>query len=247
MFYAVCFILGASIASFLGVLIYRYEHNKPLTGRSKCENCNITLHSKYLIPVVGYAISAGKCPSCDYRIPAIYPLSELLLGASFVLMCYLDTPVLHIAFFIALSYWTLYDIWYMKVPRMTTNILVLIFILIGILLHIGDLNFLIILILIFIFLISVFVKWFGMGDVLVILAGYFVLPTQQFVSWVWLSILLGGIYSFGLLIYKKNIKGLKIPFIPFLWLGFIVSFFVNSYLLLGFIFNAFCLFYGILY
>jgi leader peptidase (prepilin peptidase) / N-methyltransferase len=66
------------IGSFIGLLSVRLPADQPvLLGRSRCQSCGVTLPPWRLVPVVSYAISAGRCSGCSARIPARYPLIEL--------------------------------------------------------------------------------------------------------------------------------------------------------------------------
>lgn len=42
-----------------------------------------------MIPLIGYLVLKGKCSNCHQKIPAIYPLFELLTGTLFTLIVYL--------------------------------------------------------------------------------------------------------------------------------------------------------------
>ncbi|MBU6388702.1 A24 family peptidase [Patescibacteria group bacterium] len=80
------FFLGAIIASFAGVVAGRLNTGESfLTGRSRCDACNAELPPSALLPVVSYLLSAGRARCCGARLSPRAPLSELLLGALFVL------------------------------------------------------------------------------------------------------------------------------------------------------------------
>lgn len=75
------FFLGASIMSFLEVLIERVPKGvSPFGGRSKCDSCGHTLGVFELIPVFSWLFLGGKCKHCKAKIPYIYPLKELCGG-----------------------------------------------------------------------------------------------------------------------------------------------------------------------
>ena len=81
------FMLGASIGSFLSVVIYRIKHNKKgiLTGRSICPNCDNTLKPQYLVPVFSWLFLKGKCGFCGKKISANYFFLEVFTGALFAI------------------------------------------------------------------------------------------------------------------------------------------------------------------
>ena len=80
------FILGAISASFAGVLAARLSTGQSfLFGRSFCDACAARLSPLALVPIVSYAISRGRSRCCAARLSPLFPLSEALLGALFVL------------------------------------------------------------------------------------------------------------------------------------------------------------------
>ena len=73
--------LGLFVGSFLNVCIYRL----PLEGetvsrprRSRCPSCKTTLTWRENIPVLSWLLQRGRCRTCGWRIPARYPLVELV-------------------------------------------------------------------------------------------------------------------------------------------------------------------------
>lgn len=236
----IAFLLGASFASLFNQFIYRKENNWSLKGRSKCEKCKVDIHPKYLIPVLGYVLTSGRCSNCGYKIPPLYPISELLMGIGLAILYWQHASIIYILFFILLSYLALYDVNYQRIPKRITDFIVLASIIAGIIIHGNNLNYALILTILLILIMFVFAKWFGMGDLLVILSGSMLLSFSGLFNWLCISFLLGGIYASYVLImrfvFHKNLKK-EIPFIPFLWLGFLLANF----------FNPFLYFYGILY
>jgi leader peptidase (prepilin peptidase)/N-methyltransferase len=94
------FILGSCIGSFLNVCIYRIPENKSIvTPGSFCPNCHNSIPFYLNIPILSYAILAGRCKFCSNPISVRYPLIEALTGIFAVLLYYKFslTP--------ALAYW----------------------------------------------------------------------------------------------------------------------------------------------
>jgi len=80
------FALGAIIASFVGVLSARLSTGQGfLAGRSRCDACNTPLSPFSLVPIASYFVLGGRAHCCGARISVLSPLTELLLGALFVL------------------------------------------------------------------------------------------------------------------------------------------------------------------
>ena len=83
---AFLFMLGASVASFLGVVIDRLPQNKSiLKGRSICNSCGKKLSWKELVPIISYMVLGGKCQLCKKSISKSLIISEALSGVSLVL------------------------------------------------------------------------------------------------------------------------------------------------------------------
>lgn len=56
-----------------------------LTGRSRCNACNVPLSPPSLIPIISFLASCGRARCCGARISALSPITEILLGALFML------------------------------------------------------------------------------------------------------------------------------------------------------------------
>ena len=83
---AAFFILGAIIASFVGVIVERvYTGQSWLSSRSRCDSCAKELSPIDLVPILSWVLSFGKCRSCEARISAMHLLWELVLGGVFLL------------------------------------------------------------------------------------------------------------------------------------------------------------------
>lgn len=93
--YAFIFFVGAILASFGGVVVYRLpiqygwvETNKEnytiSYPPSHCDTCHKKLSIIELIPILGWFLNSGKCSKCNSKIPFIFPLSEFLMGVAFV-------------------------------------------------------------------------------------------------------------------------------------------------------------------
>lgn len=90
LFYALIFIAGLFIGSFLNVVSDRIVNGKSLLfGRSQCEECDTLLGSKDLVPLFSFLALRGKCRYCKAKLSYFYPLSEILTGLMFVGVAYL--------------------------------------------------------------------------------------------------------------------------------------------------------------
>jgi leader peptidase (prepilin peptidase)/N-methyltransferase len=85
------FLFGATIGSFLNVVILRSIADKSLRGRSACPHCQKTLRWWELVPLFSFTLLAGRCARCRAEISVQYPLVELATGI-FALVFFLPLP-----------------------------------------------------------------------------------------------------------------------------------------------------------
>lgn len=92
--YLVLFFLGASAASFAGVLLERGRSEESWLAwlrsvsmtRSICVGCHRVLARRQLLPIIGRALQKGKCRHCACSIPAWYSRREASMGVAFMLV-----------------------------------------------------------------------------------------------------------------------------------------------------------------
>lgn len=78
-FFAVIFLYGICIGSFLNVVIYRLPKQESLIkNNSHCMTCGTKIRKRDLIPVFSWIALRGKCHSCGEKISARYPIVESL-------------------------------------------------------------------------------------------------------------------------------------------------------------------------
>lgn len=81
------FAIGASIYSFLNVIIYRLPRHKQFTlGKSMCTTCGHKLRMKDMIPIISWCTLKGKCRYCGAPVSARYTIVETL-GGIFAVIC----------------------------------------------------------------------------------------------------------------------------------------------------------------
>lgn len=78
------FVFGLVIGSFLNCLIWRLRKKETVLGRSYCPHCRHQLAWYDNVPVLSYALLAGKCRYCRKPISLQYPLVELVTGFLFL-------------------------------------------------------------------------------------------------------------------------------------------------------------------
>ncbi|AMW29351.1 prepilin peptidase [Arthrospira platensis] len=85
--YLIIFALGASIGSFLNVIVYRVPAGLSVWyPPSRCPHCHTRLGLSENVPVLGWLWLRGKCRHCHAPISMRYPLVEGLMGLLFLLV-----------------------------------------------------------------------------------------------------------------------------------------------------------------
>lgn len=83
----IVFAVGASIGSFLNVVVYRLPARLSiLWPPSCCPHCLHQLAKRENIPVLGWLWLRGRCRHCKSRISVRYPLVEAITGVIFLLV-----------------------------------------------------------------------------------------------------------------------------------------------------------------
>ena len=78
-------ILGLAIGSFLNVCIHRVPRRMSIVSpASSCPQCGYVLRWIDNVPVVSYALLAGRCRACRTRIAPRYPIVELITMGVFI-------------------------------------------------------------------------------------------------------------------------------------------------------------------
>lgn len=79
------FFLGASLGSFLTLILFRvHQKISIIRPRSFCDCCHHPLNIKDLIPVISYLFCRGKCRFCNYNFSSQSFQMEFYLGLSLV-------------------------------------------------------------------------------------------------------------------------------------------------------------------
>lgn len=227
--YALMFILGSSIGSFLLVIIRRSEQGKSWSkGRSKCENCGKELQWWELIPTISFLILGGKCSGCKVKIDETHFICETYLGLTYMAGLYilintnLGIGGLLLLLLTHTILWiTAINDWY------TQTIKVLPIYILSIVGAVSTLDIKFIALIIGLLLVSEFLitdnmKWMGAGDIDIIIAVFAV--TQNIIitfdTLVNASII--GLILYGIGFFKKE-KQLTIPFVPLLYFGYVFA------------------------
>ncbi len=252
------FILGATLGSFACCQAWRI-HDKDKSKWSHCEKCKYCLRWYDNIPVISWLMLGGKCRKCRKPIGWSEFLSEVGLGVVFVvsfwlwpareaLMWFGLAEILRFGLFlvelVVLLVLFVYDAKWKELPvglMVAAAIIAMIFCGIDVAMTYGMGNSF---------------NWLSLAGALVVLPGfYYLMYRVSNESWVgggdwilcislalilgnfWLSLcalfaanIIGSFASIPVLLKKKGAKT-AIPFGPFLILGFLVVFFLQTQIL----------------
>jgi len=232
--YAVLFVFGLLIGSFLNVCIYRIPKGKSIVSPpSSCPKCNSQIKPIHNIPVLSYILLRGRCNFCGAKISPIYPAIELLNAVAYVMVAakfgFNGQSALIMALMSVFIVVTFIDLEHKIIPDGITLPGIALGLLLGpLVLKISFVNSLLGVIVgggLF-FLIAVFSRGgMGGGDIkLIAMMG-------GFIGWkgVLLTIFLGSVFGASVGIGLMAIKGMHrktpIPFGPFLVAGAVVAIF----------------------
>lgn len=80
------FFFGASIGSFINVIVLRSISGQAVTGRSACPSCHRQLRWWELMPVMSFTLLSGQCARCPAALAVQYPVVELFMGLAAVIL-----------------------------------------------------------------------------------------------------------------------------------------------------------------
>ncbi len=81
---------GACWGSFLNVVAGRLPRGESLLGASRCPYCRVKIPWRDNVPIVGWLVLGGRCRTCRLPIAPRYLLVELLAGAMFVTLAFVE-------------------------------------------------------------------------------------------------------------------------------------------------------------
>lgn len=243
--YIFVFLFGLIIGSFLNCLIWRLYKNETILGRSYCPRCHKTIHWYDNIPILSFLLLRGRCRFCNKKISWQYPLVELAAGLLFLLAFYLnfisDFSVIKLCcdfVFISLVIIIfIFDIRWYLVPLPVLIFGGLFFLIIDLILGYSVWTiFLTVAIGISFFALQYFfsiliMKKKGLGEGDIWLGGFFALAFPvlgQFVGFLFLTYLIGGLVATVLLIFGLKSFYSKVPLGVFLSLAGIIMLFWGS-------------------
>lgn len=85
------FFLGATVGSFLNVVVYRLPLGLAVTHPpSRCPRCEHPIRARDNVPVFGWLLLRGRCRDCGNPISLRYPAVEALLGMLVVALAFVE-------------------------------------------------------------------------------------------------------------------------------------------------------------
>ena len=116
------FILGASIGSFLNVVIYRVPKKMSvIKPSSHCFSCNQNILFRDNIPILGYFLLRGKCRNCGAKFASRYAFVELITAILSIIIYLIfgltGEFVIHLALTYLLVAITFVDIDHLIIPN----------------------------------------------------------------------------------------------------------------------------------
>lgn len=250
------FVFGTIIGSFLNVVIFRYNTERNLGGRSACMNCRKELAWYELFPVLSYLALRGRCRRCRTKISIQYPLVEITSGLIFAalfwkfqVLFFFSTGV----FALSYAYWaalfslllviTVYDIRHKIIP----DPLALSF---GILAFIGLFFFsslspafhahvplwrdllagAAVSVPFALIWLASRGRWMGLGDAKLSVGLGFMLGLSRILTATVLAFWAGALAGIFLLIASRARMKTQVPFAPFLVLGALITFIFEIHL-----------------
>jgi leader peptidase (prepilin peptidase)/N-methyltransferase len=91
LFYTVvAFVLGLAVGFAVNVVATRLAASRPLFGALHCTRSAHLLTTRQALPLLGYIGQRGTCSTCGKRLSASYPAVELLTGALFGALAWLE-------------------------------------------------------------------------------------------------------------------------------------------------------------
>lgn len=214
------FLVGAIIASFLGLVIDRFPEQSIVFPASHCDSCQTRLKSLDLIPIISQVISNFRCRYCKVHYPFWYVLFELCLGLLFLTFSWGFLTLGQVILITAGLTLGIYDFRHQEYPLLVWlifhlflivccgwNLVMIFFLILGILAHFIDIRI-------------------GAGDFLFLASCALIFSLTE------LLILIQFASTTGILAFLLQKKKKRLPFVPFLLLAACMIIF-GKLLLLG--------------
>ena len=214
------FLVGAIIASFLGLVIDRFPEKSIVFPTSHCDSCQTRLSPLDLIPIVSQIFNRFRCRYCKVRYPFWYAFFELGSGLLFLAFSWEFLTLSQVILITASLTLGIYDLRHQEYPLLVWmtfhlilmvccdwNLVMIFFLILGILAHFIDIRI-------------------GAGDFLFLASCSLVFTFTE------ILILIQFASTTGILAFLLLKKKERLPFVPFLLLAACMIIF-GKLLLLG--------------
>jgi leader peptidase (prepilin peptidase)/N-methyltransferase len=251
-FYILSFFFGASIGSFVQVIVSRLHVAPIVKARSKCLSCGEALRAYDLIPFLSYFLVRGKCRYCKTPFGAESLFVETVYGICFVLLYItilsgqltaLSTGLYflyYVLLFTVLGIIALYDKKHMYIPvsfLLSFCVLTLIMLCtryLGVIHDGGSISMLLLgpVVTALPFLVLWIItrgKGVGFGDIILFLGVGAFFGIEQSIAVLILSVWIGAVSGviITLLRKKKSLRDMPLPFVPSIVIAFLVVLFTD--------------------
>lgn len=204
----ILFLFGASLGSFLGLVIDRFPDQSIIFPASHCNHCKKALKAWDLIPVFSQIWRKSRCGYCQAKIPIWYAFFEVLTGG---LVLLIELQILSLAQFLLILaglVLAIYDIKNREYPLMVWLVFA------GLVLALIGFNLPFFFFLMLGLLAEIFPLKMGSGDFLYMALIALVFSVTDLLWIIQISSFLGIFFTVSL-----RQKSPQIPFIPYLLLG----------------------------
>ena len=201
------FLVGAILASFLGLVIDRFPEQSIIFPASHCDSCQTRLRPLDLIPFLSQVFNRFRCRYCKAHYPFWYALFELFLGLLFLTFSLGFLTLNQVILIAAGLTLGIYDFRHQEYPLLVWmtfhlilmassgwNLVMVFFLALGILAHFIDIRM-------------------GAGDFLFLASCSLVFIVTE------LLILIQFASATGILAFLLQKKKERLPFVPFLLLA----------------------------
>ena len=214
------FLVGAILASFIGLVIDRFPEQSIIFPASHCDSCHTRLRPLDLIPIVSQVVHRFRCRYCNSSYPFWYALFELILGLLFLAFSWEYLTLGQLILITAGLTLGIYDLQHQEYPLLVWltfhlilmvccgwNLVMIFFLILGILAHFIDIRI-------------------GAGDFLFLASCALIFSLTE------MLILIQFASTTGILAFLLLKKKERLPFVPFLLLATCMIIF-GKLLLLG--------------
>ena len=198
------FLVGAILASFLGLVIDRFPEKSIVFPASHCDSCQTRLRPLDLIPIISQVVYRFRCRYCKSNYPVWYAFFELSLGLLFLAFSWEFLTLGQLILITAGLTLGIYDLQHQEYPLLVWltfhlilmvccgwNLVMISFLILGILAHFIDIRI-------------------GAGDFLFLASCTLIFSLTE------LLILIQFASTTGILAFLLQKKKERLPFVPFL-------------------------------